>query len=98
MLSRITIDMDFDNNNLPVIKIIQEDSEDVRDKLLSSFLQSLAHSSRWIKIEYQGEFPQDQHLKPYKKVWQLTPIKPNEITEEIKLMNAVITATEIVPQ
>ena len=41
MTSRITLEVDFENNNEPVIQVMYRHSDDVRDKLLSNFLQIL---------------------------------------------------------
>lgn len=83
MLSKITIEVDFSNKNLPVIQILQRDSDDVRDKLISNFLQGLMHTSRWCKIEYNGQY-MDTHR------WNIAPITPYELSDEIKLMEVTI--------
>lgn len=92
MKSRISIEIDFDNNNLPVIQIISTDSDDVRDKLLKSFLQSLQHTSRWCRIEYKGDFGSasmtPNSLVDYNQRWYIIPITPKELEDEIKLMEA----------
>ena len=99
MYSRITIEIDFDKGNLPVIAISQQSSDDVRDKVLSQFLQSLQHTSRWLRIEYKGEGGASQLTAPYYHKWQLTPITPQELENEIKLMQAVVDdMKEIVPR
>ena len=88
MLSRITIDMDFANGNIPCIQILQESSDDVRDKLLSQFLQSLMHTSRWCKIEYIGK-------EKIGHRWSITPITPYDLHSEMKLMGATIRENDI---
>lgn len=93
MKSRITIEVDFENGNLPVIQILRKDSDDVRDKLISSFLQSFQHSSRWIKIEYGGEFTQHGEEGDVHK-WILKPLSPTELTNEIKLMESLLSTTK----
>ena len=99
MRSRITIEIDFDKNNLPVIAIAQESSDDVRDKILSQFLQSLQHTSRWLRIEYKGEAGATKLIAPYYHKWHLTPITPQELENEIKLMQAVVDdMKEIAPR
>lgn len=90
MRSRITIEIDFDKNNQPVIQIIQQDSDDVRDRLISNFLQSLAHTSRWCTISYSGYGVTDDV-----KIWKVSPIKPEDISHEVDLMNAVLMAGKI---
>lgn len=92
MKSRITIEVDFEKNNLPVIQILQINSDDVRDKLLQSFLQSLQYTSRWYKINYIGNMGtwdgvKDSVFNEAHK-WQIQPLYVSEIPEEIKLMKA----------
>lgn len=95
MNSKITIQVDQENDNIPVIKIIHRKSEDVRDCLVSNFVQRLDHTSisRWLKIEYKGEYMPDGH------VWQLVPIDSSiqALKEEIRLMQSMITALENEP-
>jgi len=52
MESRISIQVDFDNGNRPVIQLIHGQSDDTRDKLITNFLQL---SSGQLTIEYKGE-------------------------------------------
>jgi hypothetical protein len=57
MKSRITIEVDFDNGNQPVIQILHyPDSTDVRDKLLKKFLEDLGIGSL-CKIYYEHGGP-----------------------------------------
>ena len=88
MKSKITIEVDFDNNNLPVIQILSQDSDDVRDRLIKSFLQSLQHTSRWCKITYCGEASTFEDATVNKQRWRISPITPNELGSEIQLMQA----------
>lgn len=94
MKSRITIEVDFDNGNLPIIKVIQQQSSDVRDSLVQSFLQSLQHTSRWCRIEYKGEHPVSseggKEDASYRHVYYITPIVPSDLQTEIDLMKAVL--------
>lgn len=90
MKSRITIEVDFENGNIPVIQIIQKDSDDVRDNLIRSFLQSLQHTSRWVKILYDGHYMQHGEMENIHK-WILRPIVPKELGEEIELMKTTHT-------
>lgn len=91
MLSKITIEVDFENGNMPVIQILQQDSDDVRDKLISQFLQSLGHTSRWGVIEYKhsiGGDGQDKHK------WFIKPLTVRQLAEvEMPMMEAVIKDT-----
>lgn len=90
MKSKITIEVDFENNNLPVLRIMQCDSDDVRDKLLSSFLQSLQHTSRWARIEYDRQMTYQNAVDESTHRWFIRPITPQEIEAEIKLMQAAL--------
>lgn len=79
MKSRITVEIDFDNNNQPVIRIMQKESDDVRDTLITAFLQRL-QGGCWLKIkavhygvELDSRFTQ----------WKISPIIPSELSKEI---------------
>jgi len=92
MKSKITIEVDFENGNRPVIQVLSRQSDDVRDNLISSFLQSLGHTSRWAAFKYKGEqgvsYPGSETNNAH--CWIITPLTPAELPEEIKLMEAVI--------
>lgn len=87
MNSKITIEVDFSNNNTPVIRILHRKSDDVRDSLVSNFIQHLDHTSisRWLRFEYRGE-RQDGH------VWDIVPISSSlsQLEEEAKLMMTMV--------
>lgn len=88
MRSTIKIEINFEEGNLPVIEVINISSDDVRDKLISVFLQSLSHTSRWCKIIYMGNCSRDAN-EPRNR-WQIIPVKPEEIEQEISLMQGVL--------
>jgi len=93
MKSRITIEVDFDENNLPVIQVLSESSDDVRDKLIQSFLQSLQHTSRWCRIEYIGnrsKFAPPMDFDNPIHCWHIIPVRPKDIKQEIQLMGAIL--------
>lgn len=93
MKSRITIEVNFEEGNLPVIQVLSQQSDDVRDKLISSFLQSLQHTSRWCKIIYMGNrsvFGEPEASRNPVHSWHIIPIRPNEIEEEMSLMKSVV--------
>lgn len=95
MKSKITIEVDFENRNEPVIQILSRNSDDVRDNLIQSFLQSLSHTSRWCRIEYAGTrgiwgddstpLSEDAARK-----WVIKTVKIGELEEESRLMAAAI--------
>ncbi len=99
MKSRISIEVDFNNNNLPVIQIVSQDSDDVRDKLVKSFLQSFKHCSRWTTIEFIGNnlsYKPDGGADSW--TWKITPISPQQLEEEIKLMEATLKEYKLMVQ
>src|SRR5689334_13100609 len=87
MKSRLTIEVNFDEGNIPVIQVISEYSDDVRDKLIANFLQSLSHTSRWCKILYMGNRSTDANVVRDK--WHIMPMIPDEIPQEIELMKGI---------
>lgn len=84
MESKITIEIDFHNRNMPVIQVLHKTSDDVRDGIVGNFLQYLDHTSisRWLKIEYKWKRT-DGAL-----IWHIVPIASSleELEEEAKLM------------
>jgi len=46
MKSKITIEMDFENNT-PVLQVNYQQSDDVRDKLIGEFFNKLGHVSEY---------------------------------------------------
>lgn len=90
MLSRITIEVDFENGNMPVIQIMQQHSDDVRDALLASFLQSLGHTSRWATLEYQNHI---DDKNGFRHRWLIRPVKLDQLEAESKLMAALVKST-----
>lgn len=58
MKSRITIEVDFENGNEPVIQILSRNSDDIRDNLIKSFYQRLQGSS-WCKIVFKQDVPDE---------------------------------------
>lgn len=89
MKSRITIEVDFGNNNVPVIQILFRPSDDVRDSLLQSFLQSF-HGSSLCKINWRGqELGEDGFQRVF--IW---PISKYSIPEEKDLPESISTFLE----
>lgn len=75
MKSRITIEVDFDNGNKPVILAKLEQSDDVRDKLIQNFTEILGGQSSWCKTMFIGD-----------GVLRISPISTNELAEQSSLM------------
>lgn len=87
MKSRITIEVDFNNGNIPVIQIIQAASDDVRDKLIQSFTQCLGGSS-WCQIKWVGGgnplVEKDGHFD-FSRIF-ITPIGHSQLKEQAEIM------------
>lgn len=79
MKSRITIEVDFENGNQPVIQIVQRFSDDVRDKLISEFLHSLGGQSSWCKLDHIAGQPDHNLIR-------ITPLRPEQLQEHSRLM------------
>lgn len=79
MKSRITIEVDFENGNQPTIMVNLQKSDDVRDKLLNSFVEKFAHQRSWCKVHYMGE----DTTGP---LYYIMPIEPKDFVEQGKLM------------
>ncbi len=87
MLSRISIEVDFENGNMPIIQIMQQDSDDVRDKLVAVFLQSLGHTSRWATVEYQNRIDDKDG---FRHRWIVRPVTVGQLKTESRLMAAFV--------
>lgn len=80
MKSRITIEVDFDNGQ-PYIKVVNDNnSDDVRDKLITFFRQRFGYSSSWCKVVY----PMFSEAGPIQ--FHLQPIRPDQLAEEAVIM------------
>lgn len=85
MKSRITIEVDFENNNQPTIQILSKGSDDVRDKLIHSFYETLGSSS-WCKILFAQHYT--DHANPendFKRVL-ITPVRESDLKKEAEVM------------
>lgn len=79
MKSRITIEVDFDNGNQPVIQILQcLNSSDVRDRLIKNFTEQLGGSS-WCQIKWRDG------LEEFSRI-VISPISPTELKEHAEIM------------
>ena len=86
MKSRISIEVDFENGNEPVIQILKSPSgipddlldNDVRDKLISNFTQQLGGSS-WCQIKWNGTVSGCDRI-------QIRAIPPEKLKEQAEIM------------
>ncbi|HRP33531.1 MAG TPA: hypothetical protein PKV73_16665 [Agriterribacter sp.] len=86
MKSRITIEVDFENGNEPVIQIISRNSDDIRDNLIKAFYQKLGSSS-WCKIHFVQDVL-DEHIastEGFKRIF-ITPIPQENLKKEAEIM------------
>lgn len=83
MKSRITVEVDFDNNNSPILQILlNKNSDDLRDKMLAHFTEQVGGSS-WLQIkwaEQQGGLPDDAQRIV------IRPIKADQFKEQAEIM------------
>lgn len=74
MKSRISIEVDYDNGREPVIQILSRDSDDLRDGLIKSFLQSFGAESNRCSIEWL------HHGEDFKRIY-IRAIPPEKINK-----------------
>jgi hypothetical protein len=84
MRSKITIDVDFENGNIPVIQVLSKDSDDIRDRLIQSFYQTLRGSS-WCKIEFRQDIIDDDPERAFKRIF-ITPLPESDLKKEAEIM------------
>ena len=84
MKSKITIEVDFENGNLPVIQILSKDSDDVRDRLIQSFYQTLRGGS-WCKIEFRQDVMDQDPERAFKRIF-ISPIPELDLKKEAEIM------------
>ena len=83
MKSRITIEVDFENGNQPVIQILKQNSEDVRDGLLSHFTQQFGGSS-WCQIKWVGHSQTNDNIDINRI--HISPIKQEDLGKQATIM------------
>lgn len=90
MKSKISIDLDYQNN--PIIKIEYIESADVRDKMVKRFLEGFRSESCWALFKYDSSFEStglsDWDSKATLAV--IKPIHPSNIEQEVSKMKEVL--------
>jgi hypothetical protein len=81
MKSRITIEVDFNNHNKPIIQIVSRHSDDIRDNLIKAFYQSLQGSS-WCRVRFEQHY--DNPKAPEENFHRIliTPIPFDNVKQE----------------
>jgi hypothetical protein len=85
MQSKITIEIDFENGNEPVIQIIYRQSDDIRDKLIRAFIERLGGNS-WCKIYCQQTIGHDEPEERRFQRWKISPIGYSQLKEDGEAM------------
>lgn len=89
MKSRITIEVDFENDNISVIQVLRANStEDTRDSLIHNFFERQREVFRWCRLEYRGET-----LGGGSRYF-IIPLTAKELPHELNLMNAMIKTSK----
>jgi hypothetical protein len=86
MQSKITIEIDFENGNEPVIQIISRNTDDIRDKLIRAFFERLSGYSSWCKIYCHSTVGHDEPEDRRFQRWKISPIQPSKFKEEGEAM------------
>jgi len=79
MKSKITIDVI--GSPSPVITIEQTESDDVRDKLVKNFLDSLGNYSYWCRVDFH---PMTENADT--RIANIVPLRLDELEKEISFM------------
>ena len=85
MNSKITIEVDFENGNEPVIQIISRNSDDIRDKLIRFFIERLGGDSSWCKIYCHSAYTSENDVDKFQR-WKISPIQSKDFKKEAKAM------------
>lgn len=91
MKSRITIDVDHDNQ--PIIKIEYSASEDVRDKLVKRFLETFGGDSKWAEFAFINGIPEAIHGQ-VNSTAIVRPITPHQLKDELPQMTYIVNEHE----
>jgi len=83
MNSRITIELDLDNNNESYIKVKSAFSDDLRDKILRNFIEAFGHQNGWMRFEYTGTDELDN------KYYRISNIRKYDLSSQADLMKAM---------
>ena len=78
MNSKITIEVDFENNNEPTLQIIYRPSDDIRDKLIRAFIEKLQGTSSWCSIFCVGSV-EESSVNYASQKWTIKPIPPKSM-------------------
>lgn len=77
---RSIIRFDLSESNNPIIKIIYTHSDDVRDKIVKRFYESLGNASEWCRIEFINQIGSNNDIAI------ISPISPQELSTQQDIM------------
>lgn len=80
MRSRITMEIDFSDQNKPVIQVSEVSSDDVRDKIVRSFRDTFGYTSMWCRVIFSSSVENED------KMYTIRPIPPQDILKEAEKM------------
>lgn len=84
MLSKLTIDLDEDNQ--PIIRVKYRKSEDVRDTMVKRFIETLGYQSMYARIIFETPshtiYDEDKDLK-------IRPIPSDKLTDTILQIQSI---------
>jgi hypothetical protein len=86
MKSKITIEIDFENGNQPIIQILHRKSDDVRDKLLQSFIEKFDACTSWCQIKWLGESLSSESPESFQKI-VISPLLFSQLKEQSQIMS-----------
>lgn len=89
MKSKITIDMDWDNQ--PIILIEYEESPDVRDKMVKRFMETFGGESYFATFHFKQD-NLDPNFKFNRKA-VVRPIEPQKLQEHLPILNDIVNGT-----
>lgn len=85
MKSRITIEIDYNNNGQPYFRIMESPtSDDVRDKAITEFRRAFKHQSQWCVVDF-GQVQMDGSIQ-----WNIHPIPPQQLESYLPAIQSVI--------
>lgn len=85
MNSKITVEIDFSNNRIPVIQIMHRKSTDTRDQILTEFLQMFGGASSWCNIKWVQDYREGPESGHFSRVL-ITPITKEQLPEQAAVM------------
>lgn len=84
MKSKITIEVDFENQGKPYIQVYSEKSDDVRDKAIEAFITQLSYTSNWAELVFKSTD------KPGTCIFRVYPIPPTDLETQAKQMETIV--------